>query len=224
MTKRKELHVVCSSPSRAVERMNGPNPGKVPPARIIALSQAAATSRSLRRRGLRRSPRPRRRPKPRAASRMKCCSAGLLIRRRPSTSPLRSIHSACANESVSRSAMPCGIALDQASKPMRPRERPRSRSMRVARIGGGLAIGMALEAGIQHLTGDRHAFHRSRDEHHLARRRNDQNMRREVAPVIEAGQIENVLRRRDETGSEIQRPPCGVRTAPSRASNSISAK
>ena len=45
--KRVSPQVVCSSPSRAVERMNGPNPGGAPPAIVIARWHSAATSRSL---------------------------------------------------------------------------------------------------------------------------------------------------------------------------------
>ena len=45
---------------------------------------------------------------------------------------------------------------------------------------------------------DRHPLHGARDEHHLAVGGNDQQMRREIAEMVEAGQIEDVFRRRDQ--------------------------
>ena len=63
-------------------------------------------------------------------------------------------------------------------------------------------IGMAFEPGVAHLVDDSHPLHRPSDEQHFARRWNDKDVRREVSPVIEPCEIENVLRRRDEEGFE----------------------
>ena len=65
-------------------------------------------------------------------------------------------------------------------------------------IGQCLVVPMSLEAGIRDLIGDGDLLHCARDERHLALGRHQEEMRREVAPMVETGQIENVLRRGEQ--------------------------
>ena len=66
------------------------------------------------------------------------------------------------------------------------------------RIGRGFMVAMAFEAGVGHLIGDGDLLHRPGDQHRLVLDRQDQDMRGEVAPVIQTGQVVDVLRRAEE--------------------------
>ena len=72
-------------------------------------------------------------------------------------------------------------------------------------VGRRLVVRVALEGGMADLVGDRHPLHLPRHQHHLAVLRHDQHVRHEVAPVIQAGEIKNVLGRRDQAEIEVAR-------------------
>ena len=57
----------------------------------------------------------------------------------------------------------------------------------------GFAVGMAAELRRPHLLFDRDALHGPGDEDILALKRDDEQMRREITPVIKAGQIEDIF-------------------------------
>jgi hypothetical protein len=69
-------------------------------------------------------------------------------------------------------------------------------------LGRGLVVLVASEPGVAHLMRDRHLLHCAGDQRHLARGRYQQDVGREVAPMVEPGQIENVLGRRDQADVE----------------------
>ena len=61
----------------------------------------------------------------------------------------------------------------------------------------------ALEPGVPDLVGDRDPFHGAGREHQSARRRYHEDMRREIAPVIETGEPEYILRRCKDGGIQL---------------------
>ncbi len=71
-------------------------------------------------------------------------------------------------------------------------------------VGRGLAVGMAAELCASDLFFDRDALHGAGDEDGFARDRQDQEMRREITPVIEAGQIEHILGACEDRRIELQ--------------------
>ncbi len=59
-------------------------------------------------------------------------------------------------------------------------------------------VRMTAKDSIAHLGLDGDALHRPRHEDGRSFHRHDQEVRREIAPMVEAGQVENVFRRRDD--------------------------
>ena len=72
-------------------------------------------------------------------------------------------------------------------------------------VRGGLVVRVPPERGMADLVGDRHPLHLPRHQHHLARGRHDQHVRHEVAPMVQAGEIEDVLGRRDQAEIDVPR-------------------
>ena len=190
--------------------MNGPKPGGCPPARIIAATHSAATSAS------------------RAPSWIAACAASAPARL--TAAARRS--SACSSPlftSRSRSTMPetsrqsAGIARAAVATPARgssPTSTPRARSAQTAcpaSTRAAMSAAVSLSACPANAA-DRTC--RSIVTRSIARvtrvgspsQRHDQQVRRKVAPVIEAGQVEDVLRRRDHR--RIQPAPRDLRPHP----------
>ena len=72
-------------------------------------------------------------------------------------------------------------------------------------IGRRLGVAVPGEPRRRHLPADRHLLHRPGDEQRLAVPRNDEQVRREVAPVVEPGQPEHRLRRGEYRRGETAR-------------------
>ena len=157
---------------------------------------------------------------------MHACSRGLLTRRRASIRPEMSSHSTPSSAAAER----FGQTVRQARRPLLDADAPRTLRVLADRLDHGrgssanailrprgvaqqahhhvgrrLVVRVALERGMADLVGDRHPLHLPRHQHHLAVLRHDQHVRHEVAPVIQAGEIKNVLGRRDQAEIEVAR-------------------
>jgi hypothetical protein len=65
-------------------------------------------------------------------------------------------------------------------------------------VGGSLAVGVSFEAGIQDLRDGCDPLHGAGHENQFACSGHEQDVLREVAPMVEPGQIEDVLGRRNQ--------------------------
>jgi hypothetical protein len=182
--------------------MKGPKPGGWPPARMVAATQAAATSRSLTPSAIAAMAASAPAPETAAARRMKRDFFGALhlahvIDKPGYVAPARLEPAGEGQrQSMAEARRPVLHADRRPGEPLFG-EHPHGD------IGRRLGVAVAAERRGAHLLLDRHPLHGAGDEHRRAGDRNDEQMRGEVAPVIEAGEIEHVLRRRDDGGGKV---------------------
>jgi hypothetical protein len=167
-----------------------------------------------------------------AAWRMKVCSSGLLISRSSSSQPqlvepaghvdplgFVEPREQALGQTVGQARRPflqadpppaLGLLLDHVGHRVGRRIGARAGVRAVLQelddhVGGGLAVLVAVKGDVADLVGDGDPLHAPRHQKHFAVGGNDQRMRREIAPMVEAGEIIDVLRRRYQTEVEIVR-------------------